>query len=166
MKEKLPRDLEMFDLWERPGFLIRRLHQIQVAMFLENCEDFNVTPVQFGVLTTLYDQDVLHQSSIAAQLGVDRVTTADVIRRLERRGLLTRPPSVNDKRAKLARLTPEGRALVDAVHPAMVDAQHRLVEPLTPSEQRRLMELMRKLVEANDTESRAPMLSGVRSAED
>ncbi len=133
-------------------------------MFLDECDEFNVTPVQFGVLTTLYDEDTLDQSTIAGQLGVDRVTVADVIRRLEKRNLLTRPPAIKDKRAKLARITKEGRHLVDSVHPAMVKAQHRLINPLTPKERKRLMELMRKLVEENNDESRTPMQTNARSA--
>lgn len=165
MTNKLACELEMYDLWERPGFLVRRLHQIQVAMFLDECEAFNITPVQFGVLTTLYDREALDQSSIAAELGVDRVTVADVIRRLERRELLTRSPSAKDKRTRLACITPAGRRLVDSVHPAMVKAQHRFVDPLTPQERQRLMELMRKLVEANGDYSRAPMRANGRMAQ-
>jgi len=45
----------------------------------------------------------------------------------------------------------------------MVNAQHRLVDPLAAPERRRLMELIHKLVEANDGESRAPMLSNGRN---
>src|ERR1700704_5815821 len=38
---------------QTPGFLIRRLHQIHVAIFLEECAAFNITPVQFSLLKTL-----------------------------------------------------------------------------------------------------------------
>ena len=38
---------------KRPGFLIRRLQQIQVAAFLMECADIEITPVQWGILTTL-----------------------------------------------------------------------------------------------------------------
>ena len=40
-------------LWERPGYLIRRLHQIHVAIFLEECADHGITPVQYAVMTAL-----------------------------------------------------------------------------------------------------------------
>jgi MarR family transcriptional regulator, lower aerobic nicotinate degradation pathway regulator len=144
-------------LWNRPGFLIRRLHQIHVAMFLEECSDFNITPVQFGVLTVLYDQDPMDQVTIANQLGVDRVTVADVIRRLERRGLLERTINPADKRAKLARITEVGHAFVDAVQPEMIKAQRRFVTPLDAAENETLMTLLTKLMEANNLASRAPL---------
>jgi len=144
-------------LWNRPGFLIRRLHQIHVAMFLEGCEEFNVTPVQFGVLTVLNAEDTLDQVTIANSIGVDRNTAADVIRRLEARGLIERPVSVTDKRAKLAKITKEGRAFVNQVQPAMVDAQRRFTEPLNREENELLMGLLRKLINENNDVSRAPM---------
>lgn len=147
---------DFLELASRPGHLIRRLHQIHVSMFLEEFREFNLTPVQFGVLSVLYDQNILDQVSIATQIGIDRNTTADVIRRLERRGLLVRPPSTEDKRTKLAKITTEGHDLVNKAYPMMVKAQRRLVEPLNNFEYHQLMALMEKLIEANNNAGRAP----------
>lgn len=147
---------EFSELRDRPGHLIRRLHQIHVAIFLEECSDFNLTPVQFGVLNVLYDGKTLEQVAIAGLLGIDRNNAADVIRRLEGRGLLQRPTSTRDRRAKLARITAKGRQLVDAVYPSMVEAQRRFVKPLSDDEYSQLMHLMEKLVVENNEASRAP----------
>lgn len=144
------------ELRDRPGHLIRRLHQIHVAIFLEECSDFNLTPVQFGLLNVLYDGKALDQVTIAGQLGIDRNNAADVIRRLEKRGLIQRPTSNKDKRAKLAKITTAGRELVDAVYPSMAAAQRRFVGPLSDSEYAQLMDLMEKLVVENNEASRAP----------
>ena len=143
-------------LRDRPGHLIRRLHQIHVAIFLEECSEFNLTPVQFGVLNVLADGKALEQVAIASRIGIDRNNAADVIRRLESRGLVQRPTSTKDKRAKLACITEQGSALVDAVFPAMAEAQRRFVEPLSDNEYSRLMDLMEKLVVENDSASRVP----------
>jgi DNA-binding MarR family transcriptional regulator len=148
---------DLSDLWNRPGYLIRRLHQIQVAMFLEECVEFSITPVQFGVLTVLYDEDSLDQGAIATQLGVDRNTVADVIRRLERRSLLIRLDAVVDRRTRPAKITAKGKAFVESVQPAMERAQRRFIEPLRKDEQIQLMELMRKLVQENNEAGRAPL---------
>ena len=40
-------------LQERPGFLIRRLHQIHVALFMEECAPEGITPVQYSILSAL-----------------------------------------------------------------------------------------------------------------
>ena len=81
-------DRRFKELADRPGHLIRRLHQIHVALFLEESSEFNLTPVQFGVLNLLVDRAPRDQVTIATMIGVDRNTAADVIRRLEKRGFI------------------------------------------------------------------------------
>lgn len=157
MNETKPDWRDFTSLWDRPGSLIRRLHQIHVALFLEECSEFNITPVQFGVLTVLYGGETLDQVTIAHQLGADRNTVADVIKRLEQRGFLERPVSMMDRRTKLARITDEGHAFVDAVQPKMINAQRQFTEPLDPEEYDILMRLLRKLIRENNEASRAPM---------
>ena len=77
-------------LARRPGFLIRRLHQIHLALFAEECGAFGVTPVQYSILTVAAAQPGLDQAALAIEVGVDRTTMADVLARLERRGLIRR----------------------------------------------------------------------------
>lgn len=144
------------NLADRPGHVIRRLHQIHVALFLEECRDYNLTPVQFGVLTVVADGQDYDQVSIATRIGVDRNTAADVIRRLTKRGLLERPDNPSDKRTKLAKITAAGKDVVEKVQPGMIEAQLRLVNPLSEEEYRQFMRLSQKLIDANDHSSRAP----------
>ncbi len=154
------------DLSSRPGHLIRRLHQIHVALFLEECRAFNLTPVQFGVLTVLKDGRASDQVSIAIKIGVDRNTAADVIRRLASRGLLERPSNPSDKRTKLAKITAEGARIVELVEPCMINAQTRLIGPFSDDEYQQFMGLMDKLIQANDHSSRAPWKPGQGEASD
>ena len=69
-------------LWGRPGYLLRRLHQIHYALFFEECAGFDITPVQYGLLTTLSLNPDLDQNSLARELGIDRTNVADVLNRL------------------------------------------------------------------------------------
>jgi DNA-binding MarR family transcriptional regulator len=113
---------ERFPLWRRPGYLIRRLHQIHSAIFFEECADFGITPVQYGLLTVLSTNPDADQVALAHLVGIDRTNVADVLRRLERRGLISRAKSRTDRRMLLARLTLQGERLVEAMHPAMARA--------------------------------------------
>src|SRR5262249_12716010 len=56
-------------LWGRPGYLLRRLHQIHYALFFEECAGFDITPVQYGLLTTLSLNPDLDQNSLARHPG-------------------------------------------------------------------------------------------------
>ena len=137
-------------LWTRPGYLLRRLHQIHYALFFQECAAFDITPVQYGLLTTLSLNPDLDQNSIGRELGIDRTNVADVLKRLTRRGLIERRRSNDDKRMVLARLTPEGRRLTKDVYAAMQRAQERLLEPLPPDERNAFLSAMMRLIEANN----------------
>ena len=144
-------------LWERPGFLIRRLHQIHVALFLEECRDFDVTPVQYALMTTLLVEPGLDQISLARDAGVDRTNVADVLQRLEQRGIVQRRASERDRRVKLAYLTQSGKTLTRRMEDAVLRAQDRLVAPLNETDRTRLNRLLTELVTANNDLSRAPI---------
>jgi DNA-binding MarR family transcriptional regulator len=145
------------DLWSRPGFLIRRLHQLHVAVFLEECGDYDVTPVQYAVLSVLYRGEALDQVSVAAEVGIDRNNAADVLRRLERRGFVERVASKTDKRAKLNRITDAGRSFVEDAHADMERAQDRFTGSLNKRDRERFIDLLQKVMVDNNDSGRAPL---------
>ncbi|HEY1531029.1 MAG TPA: MarR family transcriptional regulator [Galbitalea sp.] len=72
-----------------------------------------LTVPQFLVVMALYrqarhDWSPLRQSEVATRLGMDANTTSQVVRGLERRGILTRQPHPEDARARVLTLTPAG----------------------------------------------------------
>jgi len=136
-------------LASRPGFLIRRLHQIHGAMFFEECQSRKATPVQFAILSVVLSQPGLDQTSLGKEIGLDRTTAADVIKRLAQRGLLLRKAHPSDKRMWQLYVTQAGEEVVTALRAGMVRAQDRLLAPLRPAERVMFMDLMTILVDAN-----------------
>jgi DNA-binding MarR family transcriptional regulator len=143
------------DLWSRPGFLIRRLHQLHVAVFLDECDEFDVTPVQYAVLSVLYQKSALDQVSVAAEIGIDRNNAADVLRRLERRGFIERIPSTEDRRAVLNAITSQGSRFVEDAQSSMERAQDRFTSGLDKRERESLIRLLRKVMLDNNDFGRA-----------
>ena len=148
------------ELWNRPGYLIRRLHQIHLGLFADETRGSGVTPVQFGMLSVLASGVEMDQLTLSAAVGVDRVNGADVIKRLERRGLLERNQSLNDKRARVVCITHAGAEFVQKLAPKMASAQRKLIEPLTDEELIEFERILKKLVNANNDASRASLSSG------
>jgi DNA-binding MarR family transcriptional regulator len=144
-------------LSSRPGFLVRRLHQIHYALFFEECKEFNITPVQYGTLTTLMVTPGLDQKALGYEVGLDRANTADVLKRLEGRGLITRQLSATDHRVKHAFLTPEGEDVTQAMYAQMLKAQERLLAPLNTADKKKFLELLHIVVNANNGFARASM---------
>jgi hypothetical protein len=67
------------DLYERPGFMLRRAHQISVSLFLAEVQDVEVTTTQYGVLVILQKRENLDQIGLSKLVGLDRSTTALVV---------------------------------------------------------------------------------------
>ncbi|TYC61972.1 MarR family transcriptional regulator [Rhodobacterales bacterium] len=145
------------DLWNRPGYLVRRLHQIHVGLFAEEFADTGMTPVQYAMLSVLAVHNALDQLSLSKAVGVDRTSGADVIKRLARQDLVVRTKSPEDRRMKLVVITPAGATLVRQMRPAMEAAQSRLMAPLAPEDRKFFMDALRQMIEANNSASRAPM---------
>lgn len=139
-----------------PGNFVRRLHQISVAIFLQETEAFGITPVQFAALQAVLATPGIDQRTLAGAIGQDASTTTGVIDRLEARGLMMRSPSPTDRRVRCLAITDEGRALLGQVTPAVLQAQAMLLEPLPEAERAEFMRLVEILVQGNNALSRAP----------
>src|SRR5450432_4476709 len=97
---------------QRPGFLIRRLHQIHVALFHKSCAAFEVTPLQYSLLSALAARETADQTTLADDIALDRTTTTGALKRLAARNFVERAVNSEDRRARLCRLTPAGAAVL------------------------------------------------------
>jgi MarR family transcriptional regulator, lower aerobic nicotinate degradation pathway regulator len=144
-------------LSERPGFLIRRMHQIHLALFAEECAAFDITPVQYSIMTVAGAQPKLDQAKLAYEVGVDRATLANVVARLEEKGFIKRSPCSTDKRLKLVSLTTRGATLLKKMHAPVQRAHDRTLEALPPASRVTLKLLLKQLVDAQNDYGRAPL---------
>jgi DNA-binding MarR family transcriptional regulator len=142
-------------LYARPGFLLRRAHQISAAVFEDECCEVGLTPAQFGVLTVLSAQPGLGQSSLARALGFDKVTVLRVLRGLEGRGLVARTSAPDNKRNICASLTQAGIELLGQAQKPAEKAYKRLLAPLDRGQQEQLMELLQLLTSELEDDARA-----------
>jgi DNA-binding MarR family transcriptional regulator len=147
-----------------PGHLLRRCQQIAVAIFLDACADFDLTPLQFAVLQTLANDGAQDQVTLGGATAMDRTTIALLVRTLEQRGLLCRTRSRLDQRAKIVSISAAGKKLLKRALPAVEAAQRRILGPLSPGEAEQLLKLLEKLAENNNRLSRAPARPQRRSA--
>jgi DNA-binding MarR family transcriptional regulator len=135
----------------RPGFLVRRLHQIHDALFFRECQAQNITPVQFGILTALSMNPWLDQKAIGDELALDRTTTADVLKRLEEKGLIERRVNPEDRRSRLSVISRAGLRTLRELYDGMHSAQEQLLAPLPETNRLMFMKLLVRLVEAHET---------------
>lgn len=140
-----------------PGNLLRRCHQISVAIFLRKGEAYNLTQLQYVILSALDEKGSLDQITLGGFTALDRNTVAVVVRKLEERGLVTRRRNLEDRRSVLVTLTEEGERLRIAVEPAVLEAQDDILAPLNNTERDELCRLLQKMANDNNHLSRVPI---------
>jgi DNA-binding MarR family transcriptional regulator len=141
-------------LYDRPGFLLRRAHQISISIFEQECQEIKLTPVQYGILTALHTLPGIDQSGLGRKLGLDKVTILRVLRDLESRGLITRSAHVSDKRSYSLTLSSDGQILFKESQKHINAAYMKLASGLTETELTTLLKLLRKFNSSLDDHAR------------
>jgi len=149
--------ITMDAVYTAPGYLFRRMQQIAVAIFVEECRDFDLTPVQYAALIAIHTHPGIDATRLSAVIAFDRSTLGNVIERIETKGFVERKSSSDDKRVKLLYLTKAGAALLRDIKPVVDRAQVRMLQPLKPADRKTLMALLTQLVDLNNEASRVPL---------
>ena len=120
------------EVTEMPGHLLRRCQQIAVSIFMQECEGWGLTPLQYVALSAVAHAGGLDQNRLGGLVALDRTTIGKVVAKLEDRGLVARRRSTSDRRFNAITCTEAGRALLAEVRPAVEAAQARILGPLAP----------------------------------
>jgi MarR family transcriptional regulator, lower aerobic nicotinate degradation pathway regulator len=142
-------------LLEYSGFLVRRMWQIHVAMFLQETKGSGMTPLQFSILLVLEDSPDLEQFALANRVGLDRSNLSEIVSRMARAGLLKFSSSERDRRTKVARLTARGQQLLRKLRQKVDRSHARLLEDLPPGERAHFVKMMKTVVERKNELGRA-----------
>jgi len=143
-------------LIEMPGHLIRRLHQISFALFLDQAKTFDVTPVQYAALVAINRHPGIDQTTLCNIIAFDRTTIGGVVGRLQRKKLITRANGAHDRRTKALHITAAGRRLIRDIEPAVLATQRLILKPLKARERTAFKQMLKHLVHLNNAHSRAP----------
>lgn len=105
----------------------------------------DLTITQFGVLETLYHLGPLPHCEISAKQLKSTGNMTLVIDNLEKRGLVKRVRSQDDRRVVTVHLTHEGEEMISAIFPQHVGRIVELMGELNAEEQEELGRLCKKL---------------------
>jgi len=126
------------------GFLLRKAQQRHLALFAALMVA-GLTAQQFATLAKLAETGPSSQNALGRATAMDNSTINGVVGRLRQRGLVQTEPVPEDNRMHLVRLTAEGERVVAEAQPAAREITTRTLDPLTPAERARLLDLLRKL---------------------
>lgn len=128
------------------GYLLRRAHQRASAIFQTGIGDPNITPTQYSSMVKLNEYNELSQNLLGRLVGMDKATMQGVVRRLKDRGLVDSRPDPGDARRTLLSLTVDGQKSVMRLIMNGPLVSRETLKPLTPAEQRQLIELLSKII--------------------
>lgn len=115
------------------GNLIRRAQQLHLATWARVASD-EITSAQYSILAVLDRRGEASQRELCDEVDLDRSTIADLVRRMERAGLITRERSQGDARRNVVRLTESGAAERRRLAPLVVEVQRELTAALDPDQ--------------------------------
>jgi DNA-binding MarR family transcriptional regulator len=133
-------------LERRPGYVIRRLHQIADGYYAAETAGIGITPVQYGALLVIRAQPGIDQLRLGRALRCDRTTISGVVRRLQAKKLIRRQTGKTDRRAKALFVTPSGESALKRLQAAATRAERRILTGLSAEERRRAVELLARVV--------------------
>ncbi len=130
------------------NFLLARAQQTVHQYFKSRLAEFDVTPVQYGILNCLWRDDNLSPKQIAEKLFLDSSTITGILDRLENKGLLMRKSDPNDRRALRVALTERGIKLREPIEKAIIEANQHYLGAFGQSDYERLEEYLKKIADS------------------
>lgn len=143
------------------GQVLRRVYQVYMAMTVESVAEVDLKPLQYGAMAILNKEDGepgIDQNGLGARLGTDRNSTSKLIDNLEAKGLVERRVNGADRRARLLSLTQKGEKLFARLHEQNIQAQARVLAPLSARERELLFSLLLRMIAAHGAAARSDVL--------
>ena len=122
--------------------------EMQRCFMLHLCKELapgNVSFPQFFLLTYLDRKEVLTMSAIAQKMGHTTAAASGLVARLENLGYVVRSVARDDRRKVMVCITPKGSALVRRIREEMVGNLMKILNHLTPDEQKAWLQIYSKI---------------------
>jgi DNA-binding MarR family transcriptional regulator len=122
--------------------------ELQRCFVLHLCKELapgNVSFPQFFLLAFLDQKEVATMSAIAQKMGHTTAAASGLVARLENLEFVTRSSVREDRRKVMVCITPKGSALVRRIREEMVGNIMKIMEHLTPSEQKAWLQIYEKI---------------------
>jgi MarR family transcriptional regulator, temperature-dependent positive regulator of motility len=143
----MKRDASLDRLNRSPIHLLHRAGQCAGDIFHAEMKDGDLTPRQLAVLVTVAQNEGLSQTGLVDRTGIDRSTLADIVRRMQRKGLLQRRRTKEDARAYAVKLTDEGRRVLRTAEPTARRVDERILEALPGKQREQFIDELQAIVE-------------------
>lgn len=122
-----------------------RFKQYLSAIFAKH--GYDLTPEQFLVLDTLWDDGVLSQQELADILKKDKNSVTKLIDALERKRLVERIPDKIDRRLNLIHITELAKSMKDNITDIALDCTNQIIKDIPEEDLNVFVSVLNKMAE-------------------
>lgn len=124
-------------------------------------QSYSLTGPQALVLKEIVARKRISPGELAKQISLSQATITDIVKRLEKRGLVTRVRDAKDRRKVLLEITKDGKALIKAAPPLLQEQFIERFSKLQDWEQTLLLSSLQRVASLMDAEEldAAPLLT-------
>ena len=130
---------------ERLSHIVLEMQRCFVLHLCKELAPGNVSFPQFFLLAYLDQKEVLTMSAIAQKMGHTTAAASGLVARLENLDYVMRSIARDDRRKVMVCITPKGSALVRRIRQEMVENLVKVMEHLTPEEQKAWLHIYSKI---------------------
>lgn len=141
------RNDEIFADAERLSHIVLEMQRCFVLHLCKELAPGNVSFPQFFLLAYLDHKEVLTMSAIARKMGHTTAAASGLVARLENLGMVVRSIARDDRRKVMVCITSKGSALVRRIRQEMVGNLMKIMEYLSPEEQKAWLHIYSKIYE-------------------
>jgi DNA-binding MarR family transcriptional regulator len=134
----------------RLGYLLRRAQIAVFRDFFAAFAAYDIRPGQYSILTVIESNPGLKQGEVGGALGIKRANFVAMIDELERRKLVRRDPTPNDRRSYALMLTAKGARLMSELHVVSERHERRLIDAIGPEAYHALSAPLKTLARLGD----------------
>jgi DNA-binding MarR family transcriptional regulator len=143
----LPPEIAEYRFGESAGYLLSRVKSTMSNMITQRTmAELGITSTQASILFMVASGKCLLAAELAREYGIDASAVTRLIDRLEKRGLLSRVRSSEDRRAVRLALTPEGLAIAARMPVIFNSVIDKLLAGFTAEEVGFLKSMLRRIL--------------------
>ena len=143
----IPPEISEYQLGESMGYLISRVKSVMSNMVTQRAmNELGITSTQASILFMVASGKCLVAAELAREYGIDASAVTRLIDRLEKRGLLTRVRSSEDRRVVRLALTQEGQDIAVRMPAMFQGVLDHLLGGFTPEEVGFLKSMLRRVL--------------------
>jgi DNA-binding MarR family transcriptional regulator len=137
----------IMDNFQKPlNVLIHQSNIVLRNIIQKELNGYDITAEQWSILIELYNNDRINQKELAEKCFKDRAALTRSLDILEKRELVKREKSPNDRREFLIILTVNGLELVEKLLPIVIKVRTKITSVLSEEENSMLSSLLQKLM--------------------